>query len=82
VLVKVLIKRRRRRIKTNSTREIINYPRARGKKGMKGVEAVSNISNTVKALIDIFDRTLKIGLLFHSKFGSSGSVRGLILGVV
>jgi len=82
VLVKVLIRRRRRRIKTNSTREIINYPRARGEEGLKGVEAVSNISSTVKALIDVLDGTLKIGLLFHSKFGSSGSIRGLILEVV
>jgi len=82
VLVKVLIRRKRRRIKTNSTREIINYSRARGEEGIKGVEAVSNISNTVKALIDVLDGTLKIGLLFHSKFENSGSMRGLILEVV
>jgi len=76
--VKVLI-RRRRRIKPNSTREIIDYSRVRGEEGAKGVKAASN---TVKALIDILDGTLEIGLLFHSEFGSSNSVRGLIFEIV
>jgi len=76
--VKVLI-RRRRRIKPNSTREMINYSRVRGKEGVKGIKAASN---TVKALIDILDGTLEIGLLFHDEFGSSNSVRGLILEMV
>jgi len=39
--VKVLRRRRKRRIKTNSTREIIDYPRTRGKKGVKRIKAVS-----------------------------------------
>ena len=78
MLVKVLI-RRRRRIKPNSTREIIDYSRVRGEEGVKGVKAASN---TVKALIDILDGTLEIGLLFHSEFGSSNSVRGLIFEIV
>jgi len=76
--VKVLI-RRRRRIKPNSTRKMINYSRVRGEEGVKGIKAASN---TVKALIDILDGTLEIGLLFHGEFGSSNSVRGLILEMV
>ena len=79
MLVKVLRRRRRRRIKTNSTREIIDYPRTRGKKGVKRIKAVSNI---VKALVDILDRVLNVSLLFHSKVGSGGSVGGLILGML
>jgi len=78
VLVKVFI-RRRRRMKPNSTREIIDYSRARGEEGVKGVKAASNI---VKALVDILNGTLEIGLLFHGKFGSSDSVKGLILEMV
>ena len=58
---------------------MISYPRTRGEKRVKGIEAVSN---TIKALIDILDGTLKVSLLLHSKFGSSNSVRGLILRVV
>jgi len=46
------------------------------------VKRIEAVSNTIKILVDIFDGTLKIGLLFHSEFGSSGSVRGLILRVV
>jgi len=79
MLVKVLIRRRRRRMKANSTREMINYPRTRGEERMKGIEA---ISDTVKVLIDILDGTLKVGLLFHSEFGSSSSMKGLILSMV
>jgi len=46
---------------------------------MKGIEIASN---TVKAFIDVFDGTLKVGLLFYNKFGSSNSVRRLILGML
>jgi len=72
--VKVLI--RRRRMKTNSTREMIDYPRIRGKERVKEIEAVSN---PIKTLIDILNGALKVGLLFYSKVGSGSSVRGLIL---
>jgi len=79
VLVKVLRRRRRRRIKVNSTREMISYPRTRGEERVKGIEVVSNI---IKALVDILDGTLKVSLLLYSEFGSSNSVKGLILRVV
>jgi len=79
VLVKVFIRKRGKRIKTNSTREMIDYPRTRRKERMKGIEAVSN---PVEALINIFDRTFKIGLLFHSEVGSGSSVRGLIFSML
>jgi len=46
------------------------------------VKGIETISNTIKVLVDIFDGALKIGLLFHSKFGSSSSVRGLVLSVL
>jgi len=46
------------------------------------VKEIEAVSDTIKALIDIFDGTLKIGLLFYGEFGSSGSMRGLILRVV
>jgi len=79
MLVKVLIRRRRRRVKANSTSEIINYSRTRGKERVKGIKA---ISNTVKALINILDGALKVGLSFHSEFGSSSSARSLILSIL
>jgi len=79
VLVKVLIRGRRGRMKANSTREMINYPRTRGEKGVKGVEAVSN---AIELLIDILDRAFEVGLLFRGKFGSSGFVGVLILSVL
>jgi len=79
VLVKVLIRGRRRRMKANSTREMIDYPRSRGEKGVKGVEAVSN---AIELLIDILDRAFEVGLLFHGEFGSSGLVGGLIFSVL
>jgi len=79
VLVKVLIRGRRERMKANSTREMIDYPRSRGEKGVKGVEAVSN---AIELLIDIFDRAFEVGLLFHGEFGSSGLVGGLILSML
>jgi len=79
MLVKVLIRRRRRRVKTKSTREMINYLRTRGKEGMERVEAASN---TIEILIDILDRALEVGLLFHSEFGSCGFVGGLILSML
>jgi len=74
MLVKVLI-RRRRRVKANSTREMIDYLRTRGKERMERVEVASN---AIKMLIDILDRALEIGLLFHSKFGSCSSAGNLI----
>jgi len=52
MLVKVLIRGRRRGVKANSTREMIDYPRSRGKEGMKGIEAVSN---AIEPLIDVLD---------------------------
>jgi len=67
MLVKVLVRKRKRRMKANSTREMINYPRTRGKERVKRIEA---ISNTVKAFVDVLDRALKVGLLFRSKFRS------------
>jgi len=79
VLVKVLIRGRGGRMKANSTREMIDYPRTGGEKRVKGVEAVSN---AIEPLIDILDRAFEVGLLFHGKFGSSGLVGGLILGVL
>jgi len=79
VLVKVLIRRRQRRIKTNSTREIIDYSRTRGKERMKGIEA---ISNPIEMLIDVFDGAFKVGLLFCNEVGSSSSVRGLIFSIL
>jgi len=79
MLIKVLIRGRRRGVKANSTREMIDYLRSRGEEGMKGVEAVSN---TVELLIDVLDRALEIGLLFHGEFGSCGFVRSLILGML
>ena len=40
-------------MKTNSTREMIDYPRTGGEERVKGVEAVSN---AIEPLIDILDR--------------------------
>ena len=79
MLVKVFIRRKRRRVKANSTREMIDYPRPRGEEGVERVEVVSN---TIEPLIDILDRALKVGLLFHSEFGSCSFVGGLILSML
>jgi len=79
MLVKVLIRRRRRGVKANSTREMINYLRSRGEEGVKGIEAVFN---TVEPLIDVLDRALEVGLLFHSEFGSCSFVGSLIPSVL
>ena len=79
ILVKVLIRRRRRGVKANSTREMIDYLRPRGEEGVEGVEAVSN---TIEPLIDILNRTLEVGLLFCSKFGSYSFVGSLILSML
>jgi len=79
MLVKVFIRRRRRRVKAKSTREMIDYPRTRGKEGMERVEAASN---TVKTLIDILDRAFEVGLLFYNEFGSCSFVRNLILSML
>ena len=79
MLVKVLVRRRRRGVEANSTREMIDYPRSRGEEGVKGIEAVSN---TVEPLIDVLDRALKVGLLFRSEFGCYSFVGCLILSVL
>ena len=79
MLVKVLIRGRRRGVKANSTREMIDYLRSRGEEGVKGVKAVSN---TVELLIDVLDRALEVGLLFHSEFGSCSFVGCLILSML
>jgi len=79
MLVKVLIRGRRRGVKANSTREMIGYPRSRGKEGVKGIEAVSN---AIELLIDILDRALEVSLLFHSEFGRCSFVGCLILSVL
>jgi len=79
MLVKVLIRGRRRGVKANSTREMIDYLRSRGEERVKGVKAVSN---TVEPLIDVLDRALEVGLLFCSEFGSCSFVGSLILSVL
>jgi len=79
MLVKVLIRRRRRRVKANSTREMIDYPRPRGEEGIKRIEAVSN---TVEPLINVLDRALEVGLLSRSEFGSCSFVGDLILSML
>jgi len=79
MLVKVLIRGRKRGVKANSTREMINYPRSRREEGVKGVEVVSN---TVEPLIDILDRALEVGLLFCSEFGSCSFMGSLILSML
>jgi len=79
MLVKVLIRRRRKRVKANSTRKMIDYPRPRREEGVERVEVVSN---TVELLIDVLDRALEVGLLFCSEFGSCSFVGGLILSVL
>ena len=66
-------------MKANSTREMIDYLKTREKERIKRIEA---ISNTVKVLIDILDGALKVGLLFHSEFESSSSVRSSILSML
>ena len=66
-------------MKANSTREMIVYLKTREKERIKRIEA---ISNTVKVLIDILDGALKVGLLFHSEFESSSSVRSSILSML
>jgi len=79
MLVKVLIRGRRRGVKANSTREMIDYLRSRGEERVKGIEAVSN---AVEPLIDILDRALEVGLLFCSEFGRCSFVGCLILSVL
>jgi len=79
MLVKVLIRGRRERMKANSTREMIDYPRSKGEKRVKGVEA---ISDAIELLIDILDRAFEVGLLFHGEFGSCGLVGDLILSML
>ena len=66
-------------MKANSTREMIDYLRSRSEKGLKGIEAVSN---AIEPFIDILNRALKVGLLFHSEFGSCGFVGNLLLSML
>jgi len=79
MLVKILIRERRRGMKANSTREMIDYLRSRGKEGVKGIKAVSN---TIELLIDVLDRALEVGLLFRSEFERCSFVGCLILSVL
>jgi len=79
MLVKVLIRGRKRGMKANSTREMIDYLRSRGEEEMKGIEAVSN---AVELLIDVLDRALEVSLLFHSEFASCSFVGYLILSML
>jgi len=79
MLVKVLIRGRRRGIKTNSTREMIDYPRTRREDGVKGIKAVSN---TVEPFIDVLDRAPEVGLLSRSEFGCCSFVGCLILSML
>jgi len=79
MLVKVLIRGRRRGVKANSTREMINYLKSRGEAEVKGIEAVSN---AVEPLIDVLDRALEVSLLFRSEFGRCSFVGCLILSVL
>ena len=79
MLVKVLIRGRRRGVKANSTREMIDYLRSRGEEGVKRIEA---ISNAVKPLIDVLDRALEVGLLSCSEFGCCSFVGCLILSML
>jgi len=79
MLVKVLIRGRRKGMKTNSTREMIDYLRTRREKGVKGIKAASS---AVEPFIDILDRALEVGLLSCSKFGHCNFVGYLILSVL
>jgi len=79
MLVKVLIRGRKRGMKANSTREMIDYLRSRGEEEMKGIEAVSN---AVELLIDVLDRALEVSLLFYSEFASCSFVGYLILSML
>jgi len=79
MLVKVLIRGRRRGMKTNSTREMIDYLRTRREKKVEGIKAASN---TVEPFIDILNRALEVGLLSHSEFGRCSFVGCLILSVL
>ena len=42
----------------------------------------SNISDAIELLIDILNRALEVGLLFHSEFGSCSFVRNLLLSIL
>jgi len=79
MLVKVLIRGRRRGMKTNSTRKMIDYLRTRREEEVKGVKAVSN---AVELFIDVLDRALEVGLLSHSEFGRCSFVGCLILSML
>jgi len=79
MLVKILIRGRRRGMKTNSTREIIDYSRTRREKEVKGIKAASD---AVEPFIDVLDRALEVGLLSRSEFGHCSFVGCLILSVL
>ena len=48
-------------MKTNSTREIIDYSQTRGEKRMKRVKTVVD---TIEIFVNIFDRAFEFSLLF------------------
>jgi len=77
--MKVLIRRRKGKVKTKSTREVIDYLRTREKERIKRVEVASN---AIEMLINILDRALEVGLLFHSEIGSCSFVGDLILSIL
>ena len=79
MLVKVLIRGRKRGMKTKSTREMIDYSRTWRKKGVKGIKAVSN---AVEPFIDVLDRALEVGLLLRSEFVRCSFVGCLILSML
>jgi len=46
------------------------------------MERIEAASNAIEILIDVFDRALEVGLLFHNEFESCGSMGDLILSVL
>jgi len=79
MLVKVLIRGRRRGMKTNSTREMIDYP---GTRREEGVKRIKTVSNAVEPFIDVLDRALEVGLLSRSELGRCSFVGCFILSVL
>jgi len=46
------------------------------------IERIEATSNAVETLINVLNGALEVSLLFHSEFGSCGSVGDLILSVL
>ena len=46
------------------------------------MKRIETVPNAIKTLINIFNGALEIGLLFHGKFGSNSSVRGLVFSML